>query len=105
MISITYFQLEVLQHKVKFIFVDIPRTIFIKHFKSINWRQQRVGSKPDRVPVVRVAGEQRDPKFFKVDLPTVINLRGASRFGPNGLKLEKETTHFIVRWTRVASMA
>ena len=23
----------------------------------------------------------------------------------NGLKIEKETTHFIVRWTRVASMA
>ena len=24
---------------------------------------------------------------------------------PNGLKIEKETTHSIVRWTRVASMA
>ena len=33
------------------------------------------------------------------------DLRGASRFGPNGLKLEKETTHVIVRWTRVVSMA
>ena len=28
-----------------------------------------------------------------------------SRRGPNGLKLEIETTHGIVRWTRVASMA
>ena len=28
-------------------------------------------------------------------------LRGASRFGPNGLKMLKETTHVIVRWTRV----
>ena len=35
----------------------------------------------------------------------VVHLRGASRFGPNGLKIEKETTHVIVRWTRVASMA
>ena len=33
------------------------------------------------------------------------HLRGASRFGPNGLKIDKETTHVIVRWTRVASMA
>ena len=33
------------------------------------------------------------------------SLRGASRFGPNGLEFDKETTHFIVRWTRVASMA
>jgi hypothetical protein len=24
--------------------------------------------------------------------------------GPNGLNIEKETTHVIVRWTRVASM-
>ena len=23
------------------------------------------------------------------------------QIGPNGLKFEKETTHFIVRWTRV----
>ena len=28
-----------------------------------------------------------------------------ARLGPNGLKIENETTHFIVRWTRVASMA
>ena len=28
-----------------------------------------------------------------------------ARRGPNGLKIEKETTHVIVRWTRVASMA
>ena len=28
-----------------------------------------------------------------------------ARLGPNGLKIEKETTHFIVRWTRVASIA
>ena len=27
------------------------------------------------------------------------------QIGPNGLKIKKETTHFIVRWTRVASMA
>ena len=33
------------------------------------------------------------------------HLRGALRFGPNGLKIDKETTHVIVRWTRVASMA
>ena len=33
--------------------------------------------------------------FFKV------GLRGASRFGPNGLKIQKETTPGIVRWTRV----
>ena len=25
--------------------------------------------------------------------------------GPNGPKIGKETTHFMVRWTRVASMA
>ena len=31
------------------------------------------------------------------------SLRGASvaRLGPNGLDIEKETTHVIVRWTRV----
>ena len=28
-----------------------------------------------------------------------------ARLGPNGLEIEKETTHVIVRWTRVASMA
>ena len=28
-----------------------------------------------------------------------------SRLGPNGLKIDKEATHVIVRWTRVASMA
>ena len=33
------------------------------------------------------------------------NLRGASRFGPNGPKLEKETTDVIVRWTRVEGTA
>ena len=27
------------------------------------------------------------------------------QIGPNGLEIEKETTHVIVRWTRVASMA
>ena len=27
------------------------------------------------------------------------------RLGPNGLKIETETTHVIVRWSRVASMA
>ena len=31
-------------------------------------------------------------------------LRGASR-SPNGPKIERETTHGIVRWKRVASMA
>ena len=31
--------------------------------------------------------------------------RSISRLRPNGLKLEKETTHFMVRWTRVASTA
>ena len=40
------------------------------------------------------------------------SLRGASqsldavaRCGPNGLEIETETTRFIVRWTRVSSMA
>ena len=27
------------------------------------------------------------------------------RLGPNGLKIEKETTHVIVRWSRVAPIA
>ena len=27
------------------------------------------------------------------------------QIGPNSLKIEKETTHFVVRWTRVASTA
>ena len=35
----------------------------------------------------------------------LVRLRGASRFGPNGLKFDKETTHGLVRWTRVASTA
>ena len=35
------------------------------------------------------------------------DLRGASRsqLGPNDLKIGKETTHDLARWTRVASMA
>ena len=43
-----------------------------------------------------------------------VSTRGASaatcaehfcQIGQNGLEVEKETTHFIVRWTRVATMA
>ena len=45
-----------------------------------------------------------DPRVARRLLDGGHDLRGTSR-SPNGLKLEKETTHFIVRWTRVASMA
>jgi hypothetical protein len=35
----------------------------------------------------------------------VADLRGASRFGPNGLKLEKETTHDVLSRRRFMKMA
>ena len=34
----------------------------------------------------------------------IASLACAEHRGPNCLKLEKETTHFIVRWTRVVLM-
>jgi len=33
------------------------------------------------------------------------DLRGASRFGPNGLKINKETSHDILSWRRFMKMA
>jgi len=51
---------------------------------------------------------QRVERLLLVGLLLLVRtfLRGASRSrrGPNGLKLEKETTHVIVRWPRVVSV-
>ena len=37
-----------------------------------------------------------DARQVELDLEADVHLRGASRFGPNSLKIKKETTHDLV---------
>ena len=46
-----------------------------------------------------------DARQVELDLEADVHLREASRFGPNSLKIGKQTTHFHHSWRRRASMA
>ena len=41
-----------------------------------------------------------DARQVELDLEADVHLRGASRFGPNSLKIARETTHDLLSWRR-----
>ena len=44
-----------------------------------------------------------DARQVELDLEADVHLRGASRFGPNSLKIEEETTHDLLSRRRLIS--
>jgi hypothetical protein len=58
-----------------------------------------------RFAISGVSPHLRGHQLHAIDATMSCSMAWRCRLGPNGLKIEKETTHFIVRWTRVASMA
>ena len=56
-------------------------------------------------PVALLLAAAPGPPLAAVEGVAPARSIAVARLGPNSLKIQKETTHFIVRWTRVASMA